>query len=137
MNDSASAAIETGLAALTRGDLDALERVWDSHVTLKAVEPGPWDCASRQEVMALLHLRESQRPPGQPRAVKVTRHDDATFLVSGVGGAEGTATVVTVANGRVIALQQVTAAPGDTGGCCTWWPTGRDIPRAARRWCTC
>lgn len=115
MNDSANAAIETGLAAWTRGDLDALERVLDPQVTLKAVEPGPWDCANRQEVMALLRLRESQRPPDEPREVKVTRRDDSTFLVSGLGGADGTATVVTVADGRVIALQQVSAEPRDPG----------------------
>ena len=114
MNDPASATIEDGLAAWTRGDLDALEQVLDPQVTLKAVEPGPWDCESREQVMALLRLRESQRPADQPREMRVTRRDDATFLVSGLGGRDGTATMVTVANGRVIALQQVTAEPRDT-----------------------
>ncbi|GGM18612.1 hypothetical protein [Nakamurella endophytica] len=115
MNDSANAAIEKGLAAWTRGDLDALEQVLDPQVTLKAVEPSPWECAGREEVMALLRLRQGQRPRDELRAVKVTRRDDATFLVSGVGVAEGTATMVNVADGRVIALQQVTAEPRDTG----------------------
>lgn len=114
MNDPASAAIENGLAAWTRGDLDALEQVLDPQVTLKAVEPGPWDCDSREQVMALLRLRESQRSPDQPREMRVTRRDDSTFLVSGLGGRDGTATMVTVADGRVIALQQVMAEPRDT-----------------------
>ena len=64
--------------------------------------------------MALLRLRESRRPPDQPRNVRVTRRDGATFLVSGLGGSAGTTTMVTVANGRVIALQQVAAEPRDT-----------------------
>lgn len=113
MNDPAGAAIENGLAAWTRGDLDALEQVLDPQVTLKAVEPGPWDCESREQVMALLRLRESQRPPDKPREMRVTRRDETTFLVSGLGGREGTATMVRVADGRVIALQQVTAERRD------------------------
>lgn len=113
MSDSAGTAIESGLAAWTRGDLDALEEVLHPQVTLKAVEPGPWDCGNRDEVMALLRLRESQRPPDQDRRVRVTRRDDATFLVSGLGGRGESATVVTVADGRVIAMRQVMAEPRD------------------------
>ena len=113
MSESTSAAIEVGLAAWTRGDLDALEQVLDPQVTLTAVEPGPWDCGNRDEVMALLRLRESQRPPDHDRRVRVTRRDHATFLVSGLGGRDGSATVVTVADGRVIAMRQVLAEPRD------------------------
>lgn len=113
MSDPDAAAIENGLAAWTRGDLDALEAVLDPRVTLTAVEPGPWDCDNRDEVMALLRQRESQRPPGKDRHARVTRRDDATFLVSGLGGGDGTATQVTVAEGRVIAMRQVTAEPRD------------------------
>ncbi len=114
MTDSADAAIEKGLAAWARGDLDAVAEVLDPHVTLRAAEPGPGDCESRDEVMALLRLRESRRPPDQARAMRVTRRDDATFLVSGLGGSEGTATIVTIAGGKVIAMQQVRAEPRDT-----------------------
>ena len=114
MNDSAGAAIERGLAAWTRGDLDALEQVLHPQVTLKAVEPGPWDCQNREQVMALLRQRESRRPADQPREATVTRRDAATFLVSGLAGREGTATLVTVADGRVTALQQVMDEPRDT-----------------------
>jgi hypothetical protein len=113
VNDPASAAIENGLAAWTRGDLDALEQVLDPQVTLKAVEPGPWDCDSREQVMALLRLRESQRSADQPREMRVSRRDDSTFLVSGLGGRDGTATMVRVSDGRVVALQQVTAEARD------------------------
>ncbi len=100
--------------AWARGDLDAVEEVLDPQVTLRAVEPGPWDCESRDEVMALLRLRESRRPPDQAREMRVTRRDDATFLVSGLGGSDGTATMVTIAGGTVIAMQQVRAEPRDT-----------------------
>ena len=110
MNDPAGSAIEHGLAAWMRGDLDALEQVLAPQITLKALEPGPWDCNGREEVMALLRQRESQRPADQPRGVTVTRRDDATFVVSGRGGP---ATVVTIADGRVVALQQVSAEPRD------------------------
>ncbi len=115
MSNPAGAAIEDGLAAWARGDLDALEQVLDPQVTLKAVEPGPWDCGNRDEVMALLRLRESQRPADQDRQVRVTRRDDATFVVSGLGGRDGTMTVVTVTDGRVIAMRQVMAEPRDEG----------------------
>lgn len=89
MNDLDGAAIEIGLAAWRRGDPDALEQVLDPQATLNAVEPGLWDCASRGEVTALLRLRESTRPPDQPREVVVIRRDDATFLVSGLAAPMG------------------------------------------------
>lgn len=110
MNDPAGDAIERGLAAWTRGDLDALEEVLDPDVTLRAVEPGPWDCNGRDEVMALLRLRGRERQPDRPGGVTVTRRDEATLVTSGLGGREGTVTVVTVADGRVVALQQVDSA---------------------------
>jgi hypothetical protein len=47
VSESTSTAIEVGLAAWMRGDLDALEQVLDPQVTLTAVEPGPWDCGNR------------------------------------------------------------------------------------------
>lgn len=74
---------------------------------------GPWDCESRDEVMALLRLRESRRPADQAREMRVTRRDHATFLVSGLGGSDGTATMLTIAGGKVIAMQQVRAEPRD------------------------
>ena len=89
MKDAASEAIDSGLAAWTRGDLDVLEQVLDPQVTLKAVEPGPWDCESRDEVMALLRLRESRRPPDQPRDVRVIRRDEATSWCRGWAAALG------------------------------------------------
>lgn len=110
---AADVAIESGLAAWTCGDLDALEAVLSPAVTLKAVEPGPWDCQDRDDVMRLLRQRESQRPEGAERLAQVTRLSDSTFLVSGLGGNEGTATLVTVADGLVVALQQINNQPRD------------------------
>lgn len=107
MSDSVSTVIEFGLAAWTRGDLDALEQVLDPQVTFEAAEPGPGDCGNRDEVMALLRLRASQRTPDHDPQVRVTRRDDATFLVSGLDGRSGPTTVITVADGRVIAMRQV------------------------------
>ncbi|HET9647984.1 MAG TPA: ankyrin repeat domain-containing protein [Microlunatus sp.] len=112
MSDPGRAAIESGLSAWTRGDLDALEEVLDPQVTFRAAEPGPWDCDGRDAVMALLRLRERQQPD-QDRRARVARRDDVTFVVSGLGDSDETTTVVTVADGRVIAMRQVTAEARD------------------------
>ena len=104
---SADDVIERGLAAWSRGDLDALETILDPAVTLRAMQPGPWDCDNREQVMQLLRLRKSQRSAGDPRGGEVRRVDDHTYLASGLGGGEGIATRVSIANGRVVAMQQV------------------------------
>jgi hypothetical protein len=105
--DAGDATIRDGLAAWVRGDLDALEQVLDPAVTLKALEPGPWDCADRDQVMSLLRLRASQQKGERSREVEVVRRDAATFVVSGLADGSGTATVVTIADGRVVSLQQI------------------------------
>jgi uncharacterized protein len=110
---SESVAIRDGLVAWAQGDLDALERVLDPLVTLKALQPGPLDCNNREEVMALLRQREARRMPDQSRDVDVVRQDDTTFLVRGLGGGDGVATVVTIAGGMVIALQQISTDTTD------------------------
>lgn len=105
--------IREGLVAWTRGDLDALERVLDPAVTLRAARPGPWDCDNREQVMTLLHQRAGQRQ-GQPSPeVQVHRLDGSTFRVSGLGGGDAVATLVKVRGGKVISLQQVSTDPAE------------------------
>ncbi len=101
------ALIRGGLLAWTRGDLDALERVLDPAVTLRAVQPGPWDCANRDQVMSLLRQRAAERQGEPSDQVEVHRLDESTFRVSGLGGGDAVATLVKIAGGKVISLQQV------------------------------
>jgi hypothetical protein len=108
----ADGVIRDGLAAWGRGDLDALEAVLDPSVTLRALQPGPWDGENRDQVMSLLRQRAADRPSDGSREVEVRRADETTFVVSGLAGGEGVATRVTVGGGRVISIQQVsTDAP--------------------------
>ncbi|MGC8513843.1 MAG: ankyrin repeat domain-containing protein [Acidimicrobiales bacterium] len=105
-------ALRDGLDAWRRWDLDGIERSMHPAVTLRAIQPGPWDCENREQVMALLRQRAEQRHGTQPGEVDVRRLDEATFLVTGLGNAKGTATLVTVNDGLVVAMQQVsTDAP--------------------------
>jgi ketosteroid isomerase-like protein len=110
---SADQVIEHGLAAWVRGDLDALEKILHPAVTLRAIEPGPWDCENREQVMQLLRLREAQRDANRPRSVEVRRVDDHTYLADALGGGDATATRVSIANGKVVALQQVSTDEPD------------------------
>ena len=105
--------IERGLAAWSRGDLDALEAILDPAVTLRAMQPGPWDCQNREAVMQLLRARETQRNVNDPRGADLRRVDDNTYLVSGVAGGDGLATRVSIDNGQVVALQQVSTDEPD------------------------
>jgi uncharacterized protein len=110
---AADEVIERGLAAWGRGDLGALEMILDPAVTLRAMQPGPWDCENREQVMALLRLRETQRDVDESRSVEVRRVDDHTYLASGLGGGEGIATRVSVAHGKVVAMAQVSTDEPD------------------------
>jgi ketosteroid isomerase-like protein len=105
--------IERGLRAWAAGDLDALEAVLDPQVTLRWVEPGPWDCTNRDQVMCLLRQRHTERHGEPPYRVHVTRIDDDTYLVSSDNPIDPdgprpflVATRITVAAGKVIEMQQ-------------------------------
>lgn len=102
-----------GLAAWRRGDLDALERVLDPAVTLRAVQSGPWDCENREQVMSLLRQRAAERRGEPAPEVDVQRLDGSTFRVSGLGGSDAVATLVKTAGGKVISLQQVSTDQAD------------------------
>lgn len=105
--------IEVGLAAWRRGDLDGLERVLHPDVTLKTLNPGPWDCHSRSDVMTLLRTRAAQHPDAQKPEVSIQQLDPSTYLATGLGGPKGTATVVTVADDLVVAMQQISTETRD------------------------
>jgi ketosteroid isomerase-like protein len=104
--------IETGLRAWQAGDLDALEGVLAGDVSLRAVQPGPWDCIGRDDVMRLLRRRAAERGNRPPTAVHVQRVDEHTYVVrSDEPGPDPfpVATRVTVTGGRVTAMQQIRA----------------------------
>ena len=107
---NANDTIERGLRAWARGDLDDLAAVLDPAVTLRAATPGPWDCANREQVMRLLREREATRGPAAPRTVEVRQIDNDTFVVSSASEA-ATATRITVAGGKVVAMQQFPTDP--------------------------
>jgi hypothetical protein len=110
---AAGQVIERGLAAWGRGDLGALELILDPAVTLRAMQPGPWDCENREQVMALLRLRETQRGPDESRDVEVRRVDEHTYLVCGLVGGEAIATRVSIVHGKVVAMAQVSTEEPD------------------------
>jgi hypothetical protein len=110
--------IEEALRAWADGNLDALEGVLDPQVSLRWVEPGPWDCTNRNQVMRLLRQRQTERHGQPPYPVHVTRVDDATYVVSSHSPIDPdgpqpfpVATRVTVADGKVIAMQQYRTDP--------------------------
>jgi ketosteroid isomerase-like protein len=105
--------IEEGLRAWAAGDLDKLEAVLDPQVTLRWVEPGPWDCTNRDQVMRLLRQRQAERHGQPPDPVHITRVDGDTYVVSSDSPIDPdgpqpfpVATRVTVANGKVTEMQQ-------------------------------
>jgi hypothetical protein len=84
-----------------------------SDVTLRAVEPGPWDCVGREQVMALLRRRRTERPG---YAVHVRRVDAHTWTVTteapiDIDGPEPFphGTRITVTSGLVTAMLQYRA----------------------------
>ena len=111
MTSATDELIERGLRAWSAGDLDALEAVLDPAVTLRWVEPGEWDCVGRDQVMRLLRQRQAEGNAAYP--VTVEHVDEHTFIASstrpvGVDAPQSfpVATCITVAGGRVTAMQQ-------------------------------
>lgn len=105
--------IRDGLTAWGQGDLDALAAILDPAVTLRAMQPGPWDCDDRGQVINLLRKRAAERNGQPPSQVDVRRIDEATFVVTGLGGGEGVATRVIVAGGKVVSMQQISTEEPD------------------------
>jgi ketosteroid isomerase-like protein len=112
--------IERGLQAWMVGDLDALEAILDPDVRLRAVEPGPWDCTGRDEVIALLRQRQAQRGEQKPSATHVRQLDNQTFVVEtntpiDPDGPQPfpVATRITLDHGKVVDMQQYRVDPTD------------------------
>lgn len=122
MNDDPDV-IEQGLRAWINGDFDTLETVLDPQVSLRWVEPGPWDCTDRDEVMGLLRRRQSERHGHPPYPVQITRINHDTYMVSSDSPIDPdgprsfrVATRVTVAGGKVVAMQQCRADAESASG---------------------
>lgn len=104
--------IRRGLQGWTGGDLDTLQDVLDPHVTLRWIEPGPWDCTGRDQVMELLRPRRTEEQ--RPGPVHIHHVDEHTFIVSTGKPADAgdgsepapIAARVSVAGGKVIAMHQ-------------------------------
>lgn len=105
--------VEAGLRAWATGDLEALEVLLAPEVSLRAVQPGPWDCAGREQVMALLRRRRAEGPAYPVRVRQVDEHTWTVTTDAPVdpGGPEPYphGTRITVAGGRVTAMQQYRA----------------------------
>jgi ketosteroid isomerase-like protein len=99
-----------GLYAWTRGDFEALENLLAPDATWRAVEPGEWDCESREEVLRTLRDRYEQGftmgpfelVEGVPGKVILVSHP---AKVGGPEWPEEKAMVVTFRDGRVVAMQ--------------------------------
>jgi ketosteroid isomerase-like protein len=105
--------ITVGLRAWQSGDLDALEAILAPEVTLHWVEPGPWDCNGRDEVMRLLRERKAERGGRANYPVRIDRVDEHTVIVSSEAPIDPdgpqpfpVATRIDIADGKVRAMQQ-------------------------------
>ena len=110
--------IEAGLRAWAAGDLDALEALLARDVTLLAVQPGPWDCVGREQVMALLRRRRTEGPA---YPVHVRRVDEQTWTVTSDAPVDPDGpepfphgTRITVVGAQVTAMQQYRADAATT-----------------------
>ena len=59
MTKASADVIARGLAAWSRGDLDALESIRDPAVTPRAMQPGPWYFDNPEQVIRLLWQHET------------------------------------------------------------------------------
>ena len=99
-----------GLAAWKGGDFDALEELLAPEATWHAVEPGEWDCKSREDVLRTLRERYEQGFTMGPIEL-VEGGPDVVILLSRpaeVGGPdwpEEAAIAIRFRDGKVIAMQ--------------------------------
>ncbi|MGN6331457.1 MAG: nuclear transport factor 2 family protein [Motilibacteraceae bacterium] len=105
--------IEAGLRAWGAGDLDALESLLAPKVSLRAVQPGPWNCVGREQVMALLRRRRTEGPAYPVHVRQVDEHTwtvttDAPVVPDGPEPFPH-GTRITVVDGLVTVMQQYRA----------------------------
>ena len=99
-----------GLAAWERGDFAALEELLALEATWRAVEPGEWDCESRDDILRTLRERYEQGFTMGP--IELLEGGPGTVILlsrpAEVGGPdwpEETAIAITFCDGKVVAMQ--------------------------------
>jgi len=99
-----------GFEAWRRGDLATIEAMLAPDVQWGWFEAGPWDCRSREDVMARLRERFSEGFAGE--IVRIERlSDDAVVVVahpSEIGGSDWpdeVATIIEFRDGQVVRMQ--------------------------------
>jgi ketosteroid isomerase-like protein len=99
-----------GLAAWRRGDFDALEELLAPQATWHAVEPGEWDCESREDVLRTLRERYEQGFTAGP--IELVEGGPGTVILlsrpAEVGGSEWpeeTAIAVSFREDKVVAMR--------------------------------
>lgn len=103
-----------GLAAWASGDLTALADLLDPDVELLWWTPGAWDCAGKNEVLALLSERIDEDSPADVDLTEITSETDGPALLverrqvvpSGPEAGLRPATLVTFRDGLVVRMQQ-------------------------------
>jgi ketosteroid isomerase-like protein len=107
---------EQGLAAWRRGDFETLERLLDTAVEWRWVDPGDWDCHGREEVLRTLRERYAQGFAAG--ALEFRDIDPDTVIVvshpSEIGGPDWpaeTATVMRFRDGKVVSMQDYRTEP--------------------------
>ena len=99
-----------GLAAWKRGDFEALEELLSPDATWRAVEPGEWDCESRDDILRTLRKRYEEGftlgpielVEGGPGTVILLSHPAE---VGGPDWPDETAIAITFSEGKVVAMQ--------------------------------
>src|SRR5918912_1328784 len=102
--------VNEGLAAWRRGDVEALEGLFDPGATWRWYERGEWDCENRDDIVRTLRERYEQgfaegrmelveAGPGTVIAVSWPRE------IGGEEWPEETATVISFRQGRVVSMQ--------------------------------
>jgi ketosteroid isomerase-like protein len=99
-----------GLAAWKRGDFEALEDLLAPEATWRAVEPGEWDCESRDDILRTLRERYEEGFTKSP--LELIEGGPGTIILlsrpAQVGGPdwpEETAIAITFRAGKVVAMQ--------------------------------
>ena len=99
-----------GFAAWQQGQFDTIESILDPQVQWRWIEPGDWDCRSREDVMRTLRERHAEGF-GRSDLEFIDAGPDMVIVVAHpreVGGDDWpaeAATIITFRNGRVVEMQ--------------------------------
>jgi ketosteroid isomerase-like protein len=99
-----------GLAAWKRDDFEALEELLAPEATWRAVEPGEWDCESRDDILRT--LRERYKEGFTKGPIELVEGGPGTIIllsrpaeVRGSDWPEETAIAITFRAGKVVTMQ--------------------------------